>query len=272
MKNKETKILVSAAIIVIGVCMCSAIIVTGAVMLAGESVNQVAVLPSPTLAGLPSELPTKIIPTSPPAPTEPPAPVASPLPSNTPPPTLAPTPPPEPIPFTGQGDTILDVDLPGPGFVHIKGNPEARYFSVESYSAEGELVGLLVNTTESYEGRRPIDWYRTQKTVRFQVTAVGPWEITFYPLDPRYMHTLTVPGEFAGSGDDVLLLAGSKPDIATVSGNAAGRYFGITTYGGFPDIPVNTTDPYQGTFILSQDATMLEIQATGPWTIQISAK
>lgn len=84
------------------------------------------------------------------------------------------------------------------------------------------------------------------------------------------------PTIFTGSGDDVVTI--TKPEgatvvIATITGNDAGRYFGVSALDGDRDSLVNTTDPYSGTTLLDANrggTTQLEVQATGPWSITLT--
>lgn len=185
---------------------------------------------------------------------------------------LSPTPTPEPMVFSGEGDSVVDLNLSSPGVLHIVGNSDSRYFAVESLASTGESIDLLVSSTDPYDGRRPLDWLDNQNTVRLKITASGPWEITYYPLLVGYLHTLTVPGTYQGNGDDVIFLLGASPDVANVQGNSDGRYFSVTAYLKRATLLVTTTDPYKGTVVIPSDTTLLEIVADGAWSIEISEK
>lgn len=61
--------------------------------------------------------------------------------------------------------------------------------------------------------------------------------------------------------------------LATITGNDAGRYFGVKGLDGDHDSLVNTTDPYNGTTLLDGNVggtTQLQVTATGPWSITLS--
>ena len=70
----------------------------------------------------------------------------------------------------------------------------------------------------------------------------------------------------------MIILRGGTPDLANVTGNEASRHFSIWGYGSNPDLLVNTSDPYEGTVILEEDTVVLEINAVGPWSIQVTKK
>ena len=194
----------------------------------------------------------------------------TPRPTPTSTPTETPVPTLETIVLSGSGDSVVDVDKPDmPAIVHIRGNAEGRYFGVRSLDASNESIELLVNTTDPYDGLRPLDFSVGEHTSRFEVSAVGAWTIEILPLAsaPR----LEVPGRYEGSGDSVVVLTGRTPDLAAIVGNASGRYFGVFGHGGpYRDLLVNTTDPYDGTVLFDSDTAVLEIQAIGQWTITVS--
>lgn len=84
------------------------------------------------------------------------------------------------------------------------------------------------------------------------------------------------PTVFTGTGDDVVTItkpAGATVVIATITGNDAGRYFGVKGLDGDMDTLVNTTDPYNGTTLLDANrggTTQLQVQAVGPWSITLT--
>ena len=77
---------------------------------------------------------------------------------------------------------------------------------------------------------------------------------------------VSVPGTIEGTGDDVLIIDG-EPDIAQITGNADGNYFGVWSYGDRGNLLVNTTDPYDGRVIVAGDTMLIEITAVGGWSI-----
>jgi hypothetical protein len=204
-------------------------------------------------------------------PTNTPQPTSTPRPTNTPRPTPSPTPPPEPIVLTGSGDAIVDLEKwPGPALVRISGNSGRRHFSVVNHDAAGTYLDLLVNTTEPYDGLRPLDFYDGVLTTRFEVTATGQWQIEVLPL-LEHATRVDVPGTVAGSGDDVLLLVG-EADTAAIRGNALGRHFAVHSYGLSADLLVNTTEPYDGTVLIPRGGRVLVVSADGEWEMDLTAR
>jgi hypothetical protein len=169
--------------------------------------------------------------------------------------------------YSGSGDDIIDVEKPpGLTIAHITGNAASRHFAVTSLDSEGNAIELLANTTEPYDGTRPLDFMDGQNTTRFEVAATGDWTIEILPLPMA--DVIDVPGSFAGNGDRVLILGAGVPDTAHIVGNAAGRHFAVLGYGpSFPDLLVNTTEPYDGRVIVRGDTLVLEVVAADEWTI-----
>lgn len=165
------------------------------------------------------------------------------------------------------------VDLENPwelALIHIKGNASSRHFAVTNYGSDGSEIDLLVNTTDPYDGIRPLDFDADAHTTRFEVKAEGKWELQLMPLTSA--RQAVVPGTISGKDDDVIILTGANPDIAVIKGNAGSRHFAVIGYGEDSDLLVNTTDPYEGTVILNPDTLVLEVKAVGTWSIDISSK
>lgn len=232
-----------------------ALVIAGGMMLVVCSSSQSQEQPAATV-----DTPEVVATATPPATPTPTEPTATPEPTTTP----------EPIRLAGTGDLVVDVEKwPGPALASITGNAEGRYFGVTSMDTEGEIIDLLVGETEPYAGVRLID-YDTH-TARFEIQAPGDWTIDILPLSEA--RVLVVPGRIEGEGDEVILLAGDTPDTAIISGNAESRYFGVLALGGtFPDLLVGETEPYEGMVAVDREAKILEIQAAGPWSIEITAR
>lgn len=197
----------------------------------------------------------------------------TPVPSFTPAPTDTPTIVPTPHDISGVGDAVIDIpQFDRVGVLYIVGNAGSQHFSVKNYAADGDYIDLLVNTTEPYNGYRPINLWRDKQTVRLEITSEGPWNITLLPLVSEYVHVIAAPGIFTGTGDDVLMLqGGGGPWVAKISGNAGSNHFAVKSYGyeGY-DLLVNTTDPYDGTTLTSDGIILFVVDAVGGWTIELS--
>jgi S-layer homology domain len=178
----------------------------------------------------------------------------------------APTPPPaSQTTFTGSGDDVVNINkAAGPAVIYVQGGAPDTNLIVESYTSASTSGHLLVDVLDSYQGIRPLD-FDGSRTTRVQVNAVGPWTIEIRPLSS--MRGVGTAGTIYGSGDEVFKVTGSATE-AHIQGNAASRYFGVTSYslsGVYQDLLVNTTDPYDGTVVMF-GPDVIEVQATGPWS------
>lgn len=181
-------------------------------------------------------------------------------------PTATQGPPPTPVALSGSGDSVVDIPDSGPMIAKIKGNDEAGFFAVTALDSANEPLDLLVNTTAAYQGVRPLN-LDDKQTAKFEIKASGPWSIELLPLESA--EVLAVPGEYSGTGDQVLILSG-PPGTATITGNEGKGFFAVMGHGSlFPDLLVNTTDAYSGQSIVDKDVTTLIIQAPGPWSIKM---
>ncbi len=75
-----------------------------------------------------------------------------------------------------------------------------------------------------------------------------------------------------GKGDQVIVLSGGKPDTAKIRGNAGKRFFAVKSYGDISDLLVNTVDPYDGEVLVDAGTLVLEVQAEGPWSIEVMGR
>ena len=176
----------------------------------------------------------------------------------------------QPQHFEGSGDFI--VDLPAPimeaAVVHVTGNSDSRYFGVTAYSAANTRLEGLVNTTDPYDGRRPLNFTGAEDVAHFEVKASSGWTIDVEPLESQRRGTS--PGVIEGDGDAVILISGA-PTRAHVVGNAESRYFGVTGYRTSRSGLVNTTDPYDGIVLVPSTANFaFEIVSEGHWRIEFS--
>lgn len=192
-------------------------------------------------------------------------PTAEPTQAVTPEPTVAPIT--EPNIYDGNGDSVIDISAPdgnnGAFVLYVKGNSESSHFAVKGYDSNNNPTELFVNTTDPYEGQT-ID--PALKTVQLEISAKGPWHIESRSLLSCRQLSPSSPVE--GSGDEILLVSGGA-SIAHISGNTSERHFAVKAYGSSGSLLVNTTDPYDGTTKIDPDATILEVTATGEWSINL---
>jgi hypothetical protein len=104
----------------------------------------------------------------------------------------------------------------------------------------------------------------SSRLVRNQALSRERWDDTLTWMSER--HGMPELAAIEGTGDDVIIIDG-EPDIAQISGNADGRYFGVIGYSNRSNLLVNTTDPYDGRVIVARDTILVEVEAVGSWSI-----
>jgi len=157
------------------------------------------------------------------------------------------------------------------GVVIVEANSSGRFFAIIPDDQGGNQLSSLVNTTDPYKGIVAFNFDGDHAT-RLEIKATDVWTIQIVPLSKA--RALSVPGTIQGSGDEVIVLTGSAPDTAAITGNSQSRFFAIIPYDRTSSrlsSIVNTTDPYQGTVIMDRTAAILEIKAAGAWSISITA-
>lgn len=143
-------------------------------------------------------------------------------------------------------------------------------FAIWSDNANGEHIDLMVNTVGNYQGTLPLD-FLGESTTRFEVTAGGAWEIQVLPV--AMVRRENIPGTFQGKGDDVVAFEGGAPDLLKANASNASENFAIFTYGdNGRDLAINEIAPYTGTVVIDRQTFVIVITATGPWSIEITAK
>jgi hypothetical protein len=204
-------------------------------------------------------------------PTKTPLPTNTPQPTETPLPTATSTPPPQPIVLTGSGDSVVDVKKwNGPAILKAT-HTGGGNFIVLNYASSGDKIDLLINTIGNYAGTLPLDFLDSQRTARLEITAGGQWELTIFPIQNARRET--VPSSIQGTGDDVVVLTDAAPDLLKINATQAEGNFILMTYGTKGrDLLVNEIAPYSGTVMTKPGTYLLVITATGPWSIEITAK
>lgn len=228
-------------------------------------------VPTHADTSLPTNTPS-LAPTNTPGPTNTPEPTNTPKPTNTPRPTDTPTPIPEPLIFTGTGDNIVDLSemWEGSALLHIIGPDVRDNFVVWSYDALGNQIDLLVNTIGQYDGYLMLNM-GDEKTAILQIGAGGPWTVEVYPFVDRYLHFLDTPGVYEATGDDVFFFALNNAKAEIKSSNEIDNFVvWAWIIGSDKDLLVNEIGPYSGTVLIPPGTFMLEVKATGTWTIYIS--
>ena len=188
-------------------------------------------------------------------------------------PTLTPTPIPEPVTYEGSGNQVIDVPeefwIGGIFHAVYKGSGE---FVVQGIDTFGETTDLFVDSTGSYNGKRLFSMLSDAEflpTRQFSIETEGAWEITLYPFMEEYVTQVALPGEYTGTGDDVIFLHPPGASLA-VSATGEGHITVWAYHGGGKVHLLDETAPYSGTMDLPYQTVILEILTTGPYTLEIS--
>ena len=177
--------------------------------------------------------------------------------------------------YQGNGDQVIDLPTDTYGVLQITGNSGSHYFGVEGFDANNNSVDLLVNTTDSYDGRIAVNLFG-DKIARLQVSATGDWTVKYIPLG-AYDHKYTkneILFPLIGKGDDIWLFTIKvMPKTIIIKGNASNSYFGVKFYGlNDYDLAVNTTEKYNGIYLYPASLGYLVaivITASDDWNIII---
>jgi hypothetical protein len=199
-----------------------------------------------------------------------------PIPSEKVVPTLTNTPEPTPLDFSGKGDTTMDVSSwpHQPGVISYEGQSNKGFFAIVPYDENGNPMSSIctVNSFDLYKGACLFN-SDGQFATRLETKTTGNWAIKISPLSQA--RTLLIPGIIEGDGNDVILLSSGIPDQATITGNAGKQFFSLIPYkadGSRMISLVNTTDSYQDTVSIKSDTAIIEVMATGSWSITITGK
>ena len=174
----------------------------------------------------------------------------------------------DPVVRTGDGDAVLPVLKPGGAgsrvLVTITGNEAGEPFVVRG--ADGENA-VLVDTTEAYAGIVLLDG-ASGGTTQLEVTATGPWSITF--SDVRSAPVLK-SGVNTGAGDQVFRYEkGVLRGLLQVQGNATSQRFQVLAYGADDlDLLINTLQPYNGQVRVRPASALVAVRAQGEWSISL---
>lgn len=135
-------------------------------------------------------------------------------------------------------------------------------FIVETVTASGDTVDLLVNEIGNYSGV-VTDWSKYETASVLSIKADGDWTVTFSPMSSVHM---AQNGEtFAGPnvvGIDVDKI--SKVKFAH-DGSSNFVVYGIGTSSA--KLLVNEIGAYDGTVVWNQPQSFFIVEADGNWTI-----
>ena len=137
-------------------------------------------------------------------------------------------------------------------------------FSVWDLNDRGDRMNLIVDTTGTYDGTRPLQW--AEPSFGFEISADGDWSYQIVPMEVS-RHELC---PFSGIGDDVVIIEDFKTGGRTVDvafdGDTA---FSVKVFGfAGSETVIDEVGPYEGTFFVQDTMITWDIAANGgAWTI-----
>jgi len=178
---------------------------------------------------------------------------------------------------TGTGNRVVSIEKwEEPALIHMQGNAGSVGYSLFSVQNDDGL--FYASSFYPYDGVKLLDYFPDSNTTSLVIEAEDDWRIEIFKLmgDFYQKRLLNTPGIYHGKDDDVLFIGEGRYQI-NVEGNSARANFSIWSHGDFgdsylmnQDLLVNVTDLYKGTIDLPEWVRILEIEAMGPWTIEIA--
>jgi hypothetical protein len=166
---------------------------------------------------------------------------------------------------SGSGDDLLTLPEGATAGLVTASHEGSANFSLAVLDSDNESTGeLLVNTIGTYEGTTVYGFNALAEGTTVQVTADGPWEITFSPVSAApYLET-------SGTGDAVYLYDEEARALDATHEGEANFVLQEETGGGFGSgLLVNEIGDYSGRVPLSSGPSVISIQADGSWTLEL---
>lgn len=170
--------------------------------------------------------------------------------------------------YTGSGDSILQIELPGGpdsvGIATITHSGRSN-FSIWTLDQNLDQTGLLVNEIGNYAGTVPFNLASGETITAFEIGADGPWVVTL--RDILTVREAPQGASTTGQGSDVLLYRGATT-VATIT-HEGDSNFSIWSYGQDTDLLINEIGNYTGQVRWQAGLALIEIGADGSWSISL---
>jgi hypothetical protein len=171
-------------------------------------------------------------------------------------------------PYSGSADQV--VTLPGglkDARLAVVSYQGARNFVVKALRSSGR-DDLLVNTIGHYSGTVAVN-FDGAGVDGFEITASGPWTLTLRDLTAARELPSSSGGSIDGTGDDVVLFRPAKRAPLAISCKACTGNFVVRAIGERADLLVNEIGAYGGTVLAPAGTVLLEVTATGAWSVTV---
>lgn len=165
----------------------------------------------------------------------------------------------------GQGDDVVELDIPDTAVIIEIAHDGSGHFAAWSLDPSFEPIDLLVNTAGNYSGTRPMQFLADETVSGLEITAGGNRTYVIRPLSGADRGTCKVVGE----GDSVVIVANFQSDsgAADITNDGSG-HFAVWAWGESDrDLLVNDTGPYEGTVRVPSGLFIWDITAEGGWSV-----
>jgi hypothetical protein len=170
--------------------------------------------------------------------------------------------------FAGSGNEKIDVDKGSElAIAHFTYSGDEN-FIVWGLGPDGQQNSLLVNTIGECDGIVPLDFLVGEHTTRFEVESSGSWTVEILPLIEA--NSVTAPGDYQGTGDDIVSISGCEPAGATFYKESVGEIV-VISYGESRELLVEQLMPFEGIDVaLPPETLFLEVKSEDPWIVSLS--
>lgn len=165
---------------------------------------------------------------------------------------------------SGSGDHLEELSIVDTAAAVTFTHDGTDEFSVWDLNDDGDRMNLIVDTTGTYNGTRPLQW--AEHSSGFEIGADGDWSYKIVPMEASRHEDCP----FSGMGDDVVIIEDFKNGGRTVDvafdGDTA---FSVRVFGfGGSETVIDEVGPYEGTFFVEDTMFTWDIAANGgTWTI-----
>ena len=153
-----------------------------------------------------------------------------------------------------------------PTLVKVRYTGGESNFALQTLGTDNSMEELLVDAIGGYQGVEAMDFDGTNPAARMEVSAAGPWTITF--TDPANAPSFGTSS--SGTGDTVLRYSGSA-NTAAFTSNGQGN-FAVLQYdslGQLENLLVDNVGAYSGSVPVDSSG-YLVITDDGKWTVTLS--
>lgn len=177
-----------------------------------------------------------------------------------------------PTVYEGSGTAVVTVKLAPSQIIVNASHGGSSNFIVKPVDQTGTAGSSLINEIGPYSGRLLVP--DPTKVVALSVKADGPWRFEFNELRPGVTVNVAKVGEpYNGNGKDVVMVALPSTGLVKAAFTATASNFIVRPYdssGRGSSSLVNEIAPWSGEVIVKNATVLLDVDATGPWTMTLT--